>query len=86
MFCLQEASLESDVSLLALPFACDKDVKEKSLSFEWSKKVPNISGRENLLKFKASSNDHFDGFITCNVIKNENHLFTLLHCLKKSEK
>ncbi len=86
---VQEVSLGSDDSLLALPFASVQDVKENNLSFEWSKKIPNISRRKNLkfneLKFKASS-EVFKGFISCDVIKNKNHLFTVFHCLQESEK
>ncbi len=52
-FCVQEVSLGDDVTLLALPFAEDL---EPSLSFKWRKRSPRLSGRENELEFKASSN------------------------------
>ncbi len=68
--------------LLALPFASGKD---KSLSFEWSKRNEevDISGSEN--KLTVSSSDRFKGFIRCDIYKNEEEpFFTVYHCLKNS--
>ena len=67
--------------LLALPFAEDLD---PSLSFKWRKRRPRIGGTENELEFKASSNSHFKGFISCEISKNQKHFFTVYHCLKES--
>ncbi len=75
--CIQEVSLGDDVTLLALPFASDRELRHKSLSFEWSKRRPEISGSENELEFKASSNSHFKGFISCEIYKNQKPFFTL---------
>ena len=81
--CVQEVSLGDDVTLLALPFADPEDL-EPSLSFKWKKKSPKIVRSENELVFKASSNSHFKGFISCEISKNQKHFFTVYHCLKKS--
>ncbi len=70
--------------LLALPFASDRELRDKSLSFEWSKRRPRISGTGNELEFKASSNSHFKGFISCEISKNQKPFFTVYHCLKES--
>ena len=82
--CLQEVSVGDDVILFALPFASDRELRGKSLSFEWSKRRPRIRGTENELEFKASSNSHFKGFISCKISKNQKHFFTVYHCLKES--
>ncbi len=76
--------MDSDVSLLALPYATDRDIKENNLSFKWSKRKPRITGTENELEFKASSSSHFDDFISCKIFKNQKPFFTVYHCLRKS--
>ncbi len=81
--CVQEVSLGDDVTLLALPFASDRELRDKSLSFEWSKRKPKIRGSENELELKASSNSHFKGFISCEISKNQKPFFTVYHCLKE---
>ncbi len=58
----QEVSEGDDVFLLTLSFASDRELRDKSLSFEWSKRRPRVRGTENELEFKASSKDHFKGF------------------------
>ena len=68
--------------LLALPFASKRELRDKSLSFEWSKRRPRISGTENELEVKAPSNSHFKGFISCEISKNQKHFFTVYHCLR----
>ncbi|XP_064385325.1 uncharacterized protein LOC135334177 isoform X4 [Halichondria panicea] len=80
----EEVSLGDDVFLLALPFASKRELRDKSLSFEWSKRRPRISGTENELEVKAPSNSHFKGFISCEISKNQKHFFTVYHCLKES--
>ena len=70
--------------LLALPFASDRELRDKSLSFEWSKRRPRIRGTDIELEFKASSNIHFKGFISCEISKNQKPFFTVYHCLKES--
>ena len=82
--CIQEVSLGDDVSLRALPFASNQELRDKSLSFEWSKRIPEINCDEHKLEFKASSNGHFKGFISCEISKNQKHFFTVYHCLRKS--
>ncbi|XP_064407439.1 uncharacterized protein LOC135352207 [Halichondria panicea] len=77
----KEVSLGHDVTLLALPFAEDLG---PSLSFKWRKRCPKICGTGNELEFKASSNGHFKGFISCEISKNQKHFFTVYHCLRKS--
>ena len=78
--CVQEVSLGDDVTLLALPFADLEDL-DPSLTFKWKKRSPRLSGRKNELEFKASSNGHFKGFISCEIQK---PFFTVYHCLKES--
>ncbi|XP_064384730.1 uncharacterized protein LOC135333658 [Halichondria panicea] len=80
----EEVSLGDDVFLLALPFASKRELRDKSLSFEWSKRRPGISGTENELEVKAPSNSYFKGFISCEISKNQKHFFTVYHCLKES--
>ncbi|XP_064407413.1 uncharacterized protein LOC135352129 isoform X6 [Halichondria panicea] len=80
----EEVSKGDDVFLLALPFASDRELRDKNLSFEWSKRTPRVRGTENELKFKASSNSHFKGFISCEISKNQKPFFTVYHCLKES--
>ena len=80
---MQEVSMESDVFLLALPFASDQDVKEKNLSFEWSKRRPKLRGTENELEFKATSRSYFNDFISCEISQNQKSFFTVYHCLKE---
>ncbi len=82
--CVQEVSLGDDVTLLALPFASKRELRDKSLSFEWSKRRPEISGDKYKLEFKVSSNSHFKGFISCEISKNQKPFFTVYHCLKES--
>ena len=82
--CVQEVSLREDVTLKALPFASRRELRDKSLSFEWSKRSPEIDGDEHKLEFKASSHGHFKGFISCEISKNQKHFFTVYHCLKES--
>ncbi len=82
--CVQEVSLGEDVFLRALPFASNQELRDKSLSFEWSKRIPEINCDEHKLEFKASSNGHFKGFISCEISKNQKHFFTVYHCLRKS--
>ncbi|XP_064407175.1 uncharacterized protein LOC135351907 isoform X2 [Halichondria panicea] len=77
----EEVSLGDDVFFLALPFAEDLD---PSLTFKWRKRRPRIGGTENELEFKASSNGHFKGFISCEISKNQKPFFTVYHCLKES--
>ncbi|XP_064383874.1 uncharacterized protein LOC135332890 [Halichondria panicea] len=79
----EEVSMESDVFLLALPFASDQDVKEKNLSFEWSKRRPKLRGTENELEFKATSRSYFNDFISCEISQNQKSFFTVYHCLKE---
>ncbi len=82
--CVQEANLESAVSLLALPFIdLMEENPEPSLSFKWRKRNPRVNWSENELKFKAS-NIHFKGFISCKISKNQKHFLTIYHCLKES--
>ena len=80
--CVQEATLGDYVTLLALPFAEELEDLEPSLCFKWRKRSPRISGRENVLEFRASSNSHFKGFISCEISKNQKHFFTVYHCLR----
>ena len=80
---MQEVSLGDDVTLLALPFADLEDL-DPSLSFKWKRRSPRLSGRENELEFKASSNGHFKGIIRCEISKNQTPYFTVYHCLKQS--
>ncbi|XP_064407523.1 uncharacterized protein LOC135352263 [Halichondria panicea] len=80
----KEVSLGDDVSLRALPFASNQELRDKSLSFEWSKRIPEINCDEHKLEFKASSNGHFKGFISCEISKKQKHFFTVYHCLRKS--
>ncbi|XP_064384149.1 uncharacterized protein LOC135333169 [Halichondria panicea] len=80
----EEVSLREDVTLKALPFASRRELRDKSLSFEWSKRSPEIDGDEHKLEFKASSHGHFKGFISCEISKNQKHFFTVYHCLKES--
>ncbi len=82
--CVQEVSLGDDVTLLALPFAEDPEDLDPSLSFKWRKRSPKIRGSKNELEFKASSNSHFKGFISCEISKNQKPFFTVYHCLKES--
>ncbi len=82
--CTQEVSLGDDVSLRALPFASKRELRDKSLSFEWSKRTPEIDGGEHKLELKASSSSHFKGFISCEISKNQKPLFTVYHCLRNS--
>ena len=82
--CVQEVSLGDDVTLLALPFAEDLEDLDPSLSFKWRKRSPKIRGSENELEFKASSDSHFKGFISCEISKNQKPFFTVYHCLKES--
>ncbi|XP_064407367.1 uncharacterized protein LOC135352115 isoform X2 [Halichondria panicea] len=77
----KEVSLGHDVTLLALPFAEDLD---PSLTFKWRKRCPKICGTGNELEFKASSNGHFKGFISCEISKNQKPFFTVYHCLRNS--
>ncbi|XP_064407428.1 protein phosphatase 1 regulatory subunit 12A-like [Halichondria panicea] len=81
----KEVSLGKDVSLKALPFATKRTLKDKNLTFEWSKKDPEIDEDEHKLEFKAASlKDHFKGFISCKIFKNQKPFFTVYHCLKES--
>ncbi|XP_064382988.1 uncharacterized protein LOC135331680 [Halichondria panicea] len=57
---------------------------DKNLTFEWSKRSPEIDEVEHKLEFKASSNGHFKGFISCEISKNQKPFFTVYHCLKES--
>ncbi len=82
--CVQEVSLGEDVFLRALPFASNRDLRDKSLSFEWSKRIPEINGDEHKLEFRASSNSHFKGFISCEISKDQKNFFTVYHCLRNS--
>ncbi len=82
--CVQEVRLGDDVTLLALPFASKRELRDKSLSFEWSKRKSNIRGSENELELKASSSSHFKGFISCEISKNQKPFFTVYHCLKET--
>ena len=82
---MQEVCLGKDVSLKALPFASKRELKDKNLTFEWSKKDPEIDEDEHKLEFKAASlKDHFKGFISCEISKNQKPFFTVYHCLKES--
>ena len=81
---MQEVSLGKDVSLKALPFASKRELKDKNLTFEWSKRSPEIDEVEHKLEFKASSKGHFKGFISCEISKNQKPFFTVYHCLKES--
>ncbi len=78
---MQEVSLGDDVTLLALPFADLEDL-DPSLTFKWRKRSPKIYGTGNELEFKASSNSHFKGFVSCEISKNQKHFFTVYHCLR----
>ena len=82
---MQEVCLGKDVSLKALPFASKRELKDKNLTFEWSKRSPEIDEDEHKLEFKASSRDHFKGFISCEISKNQKPFFTVYHCLKEND-
>ena len=79
---------DEDVFFRALPFVSNQELKNKSLSFEWSKRIGDIdiSGSEN--KLKLSRSDHFKGFISCDMYRkiehHEKHFLTVYHCLKES--
>ncbi|XP_064406837.1 uncharacterized protein LOC135351545 isoform X3 [Halichondria panicea] len=81
----KEVCLGKDVSLKALPFASKRELKDKNLTFEWSKRSPEIDEDEHKLEFKASSRDHFKGFISCEISKNQKPFFTVYHCLKEND-
>ena len=53
---------------------------DKNLTFKWSKRSPEIDEVEHKLEFKASSNGHFKGFISCEISKNQKPFFTVYHC------
>ncbi|XP_064399632.1 uncharacterized protein LOC135345989 isoform X2 [Halichondria panicea] len=81
----KEVSLGKDAFLKALPFATKRTLKDKNLTFEWSKKDPEIDEDEHKLEFKAASlKDHFKGFISCEISKNQKPFLTVYHCLKES--
>lgn len=73
---IQEVELDEPAYLQALP------CKDKSLSFNWSKKRPRVNKEGNELEVENVKQCHCKDYFSCEVLKDKQPLFSVYHCLK----